>query len=124
MAKRANGAPASALDAIENGDDAGNELIDEIQSSPADVAEALEPEPLVLGGVMIEIPTAEIAEGGYLQRHLDVRLTPRQATAAKRIFEALNRTDARLVDGRHIDRLPQAMQWVLDRAADEIGLPA
>lgn len=68
--------------------------------------------------VAVELPLGEISESGFLGGpKIQVHLTLAQRRTLRRIFNALHAQDAKLADGRHVDRLPNAIQWILDQAA-------
>lgn len=48
------------------------------------------------------------------------RLTPRQALAMKAITQSLNAQNARMANGQHVARNPDALRWILDKVADQL----
>lgn len=65
----------------------------------------------------IEVPLAESRPELNRFRHVDARLDAIQGDALTRIYRALDRTDARLASGRHVDNAADAVRWLLEQVA-------
>lgn len=64
----------------------------------------------------IAIPPLDFeAPVGYVQRHIDLQLTEPQGLAARRLFDALDRDGARLIDGRRPKNVGDAIRWLLEQ---------
>lgn len=68
--------------------------------------------------VTIEIPVRET--DGYIGRRLDLRMTLGEAVAARRVFDGLQAQHARLPNGHHVDRPPDAIRWILNKIYHEL----
>ena len=66
----------------------------------------------------ITVPLSPSAlEGCYISNHVDVRMTIAQATVLRRLHLALDTSEARLANDRHIASTADAVRWLLE----EIG---
>lgn len=72
----------------------------------------------------INIPVGPELSAGFVARHLDIQMPMHHARLFKRIFNALHQGHYRLAKGGHVDRLPQAMLWILDQIAIGLGAPS
>jgi hypothetical protein len=61
---------------------------------------------------------------GYLNQHVDVQLTPPQATALKSLLAGLDHTGLRLGTGRRPATGADAIRWLLDQIARKGEGPA
>lgn len=71
----------------------------------------------------LEIPTKTPAELSHRRRHVDAKLTQRQAEALCYVFTALLGR-ARLWNGRPVETAADAVRWILDKIASGVGLSA
>jgi hypothetical protein len=70
--------------------------------------------------VLIEVPVAAVDAAAHRSRFLTMRLSRRQSDALKCISEGLKREHEKLVNERHVDTQPQAVQWLLEQTATAI----
>lgn len=87
-------------------------------SAPWKEPQAVEPAAVVA----VEIPLAP-PDAGYCSRHIEVRLTGRQAIVARRVRRHLDAVGARCAGSsgrapRPVHSLADVVRWVLDRLAD------
>jgi hypothetical protein len=68
------------------------------------------------GTVVIQAPAGPVAEGSYVCRHINTRLTLQMADQVKAIFTGLHATGATLSNGRHVDLPAHAVCWLLEKA--------
>lgn len=79
------------------------------------------------GVVIVQIPTKLVAGAGYGRRggerfHINCILSKQQSSALQQVFDRLNLDHDRLDDGRHIEHRYQAIQFMLEAVAVELGL--
>ena len=68
--------------------------------------------------VTLELPVA--ATDGYVVHRLDMQLNQREAVAFRRLLDGFRAEHATLPGGRHVDRPPDALRWVLNRIYHEL----
>ena len=68
--------------------------------------------------VTLELPVA--VTDGYVGRRLDLRMSMPEAVAYRRVFDGLRAEHATLPNGRHVDREPDALRWILNRIYGEL----
>ncbi len=68
--------------------------------------------------VTITLPV--LATPGYVGRRLDLRMSMPEAVAYRRVFDGLRAEHATLPGGRHVDREPDALRWMLNRIYHEL----
>lgn len=81
----------------------------------------------ILGSITIpiELPfdmSLSEKELGYVPRLMSVRLNGRQSKALKRLFNGMHRAGCRRHNGQHVDKLSHVLTWLLDHAADRLGI--
>lgn len=67
-----------------------------------------------------ELPVAPLSKPGYVPRHLDVHLNPRQSEALRALYLGLDATDTRMLDGPHVKSGGDAVRFLLDLVAVQI----
>lgn len=60
------------------------------------------------------VPLADVPEGVYVSRHVDVQLTTPQARALRCVLEGLMNHGARLANGRRVTTSADAVRFLLD----------
>lgn len=89
-------------------------------SKPLDVEVVETVTQTVTGGkLQLELPVMVL--GGYAMRRLDVRLSSSEAIAWKAVAEGLARQERRLKDGKYIRSAGDAVRWVGEILAGELG---
>lgn len=73
-----------------------------------------------IGTIRLEIPILEGEVIAYTPSQVQVRLTPQQGDLLRRIYLALNTTDARVGDIRHVDNHPDAIRWMLQKMLETL----
>ena len=71
--------------------------------------------------IKLVVPTARETQG-YQVRRLDCSLDARQRQALRIIYDGLLVEGETLAGGKRIDRTQDAVRWLLDQAADALGL--
>ena len=71
-------------------------------------------------GLNLLVPYAEPPAQGYVPRHLEVRLTAKQARGLRHVVAGLDRTQALLDSGRRVVTHIDAIRWLTERVADSI----
>ncbi len=69
---------------------------------------------------LISVPTYE--SGLYRHRRLELRLNKRESITLRSIFDGLNDSAERLPKNKPIRNQQDALRWVLNKIADEMGL--
>ena len=69
----------------------------------------------------VTIPAAEGTNERYQVRHVDFRLTPRQATALRLVFDGCD--TERLESGCRVANANDTVRFILERIADAAGVP-
>lgn len=83
------------------------------QESPETVVPQIE---AVSRSVVIEVPLLEIADNGYISRHVEINnLPPKHAATLKALTRALHEQHAKTAAGRHVDTPTDAIRWLLDQ---------
>jgi len=68
--------------------------------------------------VLLELPLGEVGGGEYLSTHVEARLRTReQRLAMKRLLRGLQKAGAKTKDGRPVQRLGEAIRWLLEQVA-------
>jgi len=67
---------------------------------------------------IIELPMTEPSPMAYRARHLEVQLDSAQANTLKKILAGLSTAGNRLKNGRWVQTNPDAIRWILEKAAD------
>lgn len=66
--------------------------------------------------VVIEVPLLEVADNGYISRHVEINnLPPKHAATLKALTRALHEQHAKTAAGRHVDTPTDAIRWLLDQ---------
>ena len=68
--------------------------------------------------VTLDLPIRETS--GFVGRRIDMKLDMRSAIACRRLFDGLRAEHATLHDGRHVDRSPDAIRWILNLIYHEL----
>lgn len=74
------------------------------------------------GSVNVTVAVAVSPPGVHRTRHVEARLSPRQAEAMRRMYDGLRLGHHQLDDGRHVDSAADVVRWILERAADDLGI--
>jgi hypothetical protein len=75
------------------------------------------------GTVTIELPWSPVSETAHLARHVEVTLDRPQRVALRALFNALNaEPPARLKSGRYVQSPPDAVRWMLEQLAGQLGI--
>lgn len=85
-----------------------------------DWSDRSDPSDELINLVALSVPVSDDEPEGYLERemHLDVRLGREASGAFRRLQRALNLTDARLSNGRHVgNSRADVIRWVFERLA-------
>ena len=72
------------------------------------------------GGQVVTLKVPTCKTDGYVGDRIDVRMTRREAIACRRLFDGLRSEHVILPTGRHVDRSPDAVRWILNRIYHEI----
>jgi hypothetical protein len=83
---------------------------------------AAEREQRANNGVEIYVPIGAPVVGGYRSNHVDVQLSTRQTTALHHVLAGLDAAGERLDDGRRVHHKVDAVRWVFDQVADQLGI--
>ncbi|MCP4571486.1 MAG: hypothetical protein GY838_03975 [bacterium] len=70
----------------------------------------------------ITIPVTDPVPGGYRTNHADVQFDTRQSEALHHVLAGLDAAGERLDNGRRVHHKVDAVKWVFDKIADQLGL--
>ena len=75
---------------------------------------------LVKSPISVELPFA--VSDGFIQRRLDMRLTPAEALAFRRAYDGLRSKGAtlRMSGGRHVDSMPDVVRWIAQHLFEQM----
>ncbi len=92
---------------------------DALNGVPEIGTQATEPEAVTLlhHKKSIEVVLGEPLPHAYRSTHIDVHLDQRQAEGLRRLYDGLDRTGAKLSNGRHVQSAADAVKWLLDQVA-------
>ncbi len=95
------------------------------QRSPAAVGDATKKDELqtttekpVISGdssVLVEIPISPAMPPSEFTVHVDIKLTPPQSTALRRVAAELDRKQARLLNGQRVINVNGAIRWLIEQ---------
>jgi hypothetical protein len=74
---------------------------------PARTVEAVE--------IKLPLVDLELRDIGYVSRHVNVHLSQKQSLTLNKIFRGLHATHQTMEDGRHVDKRPDVIRWILDQ---------
>ena len=63
----------------------------------------------------VDIPIDEAQPPGHVSNHADCKLDRNQATTLRRIQNELDRSGAKLANGRRVVTGPDALRWILEQ---------
>lgn len=66
---------------------------------------------------IIEVPLGEIPPAVYITRHVEVNLDHLQSCTLRRVFEGLDSSGARLVNGKRVASSSDVVRWLLEQVA-------
>jgi hypothetical protein len=66
------------------------------------------------------VPVTSDEPTGYLPRHLNVRLNPKQLNMLGRLRQALQAGHYRRANGKHVDKLNHVVEWLFDQVAIQV----
>lgn len=66
---------------------------------------------------IIEVPLGEIPPAVYITRHIEVNLDHVQSCTLRRVFEGLDASGARLVNGKRVASASDVVRWLLEQVA-------
>lgn len=72
---------------------------------------------------VIELPLSPIMTTGYISKRADVQLTREQCLTLRSILRGLQDDGAVLKNGRAVNSIAQAIQYVLERVSNSAGNP-
>ena len=73
---------------------------------------------LVKSPAQIELPFS--VSGGLVQRRLDMRLSPAEALAFRRVYDGLRSKGATLSNGNHVDNVPDVIRWIAQQVFEQM----
>ena len=73
---------------------------------------------LVKSPICVELPFS--VSDGFIQRRLDMRLTPAEALAFRRAYDGLRSKGATLGNGRHVDCMPDVVRWIAQHLFEQM----
>lgn len=125
VTREASPASGPAVDPPATGGDAGSVPGDTVAGTDAAGEDRSTPVHLERIGIVTARESIEV-HSGYCTRHIDCKLSPRQAAAAKMGAALLSDRGDRFEGGRSshpagtvVDNAADFMRWLLDRAADD-----
>jgi len=99
---------------------------DPIEALDEPMPDLPEPDPIVeapaaapkVRRIVLELPYAPVT-AGYEQRHIDVLLSHRQATAMRHVFDGLQASATKLRNGKFVQSTADAIRWLTEQVEDE-----
>lgn len=71
--------------------------------------------PVEIAEVDLVVPFAQFREEVRLFDHVEVRFTPEQKRAMRRLFDGLDESGARMANGKRVASAADCVRWILDR---------
>lgn len=79
-----------------------------------DTPEPPVPDPQSIVSISVPLSTAG-KRGGYISKHVEIRMTHEQGVTLRRLHLALDTEGARLANGRRVIHLADAVKWLLEQ---------
>jgi hypothetical protein len=85
--------------------------------------EAERPEMTTQTTAVIELPLSSISTTGYVSKRADVKLTRKQCLTLRAVLRGLEDRGAVLENGRPVNNVTQAVQYILEEIANSAEKP-
>lgn len=127
MAKKsAAAAPPIAGNEADLAEQLAAELGGEIGGSvaPDEVLPQLETFESLPATILVELPIGPLLPRAYLTDHVDLRLKPRHRRALQHLLRGLNARHAQLPGGKHVEKVGHAVEYMLEKIAEQLDAVA